>query len=313
MLKRVTIKNFRCFRHLQTELQPLTVLIGPNDSGKSTFLGALERLATNLGWSNLDHWRMNPEAELVISADTSEGSVRVQVPGTAVVRWPAPELQPVGFFRLPCHGVPMESQGYPDVEGPQPIAWDGSGVPSLLDYLLRRDRPRFFAVAKALQSLIPGLDELEIATPTPDRRRLDLVIEKGVRIPADQASAGVRLLLFFVALAYHPSPPRLILLEEPENGIHPKRLADVIRLLREVTRGEHGGQAAQVILTTHSPFLVDHVDLDQDQVLVFQRKEDGSRTAEPVDASRLKTFLDEFMLGEVWFNQEEEGLVAQQT
>ena len=32
--------------------------------------------------------------------------------------------------------------------------------------------------------------------------------------------------------------------------------------------------------------------------------------AEPADTERLKVFLDEFMLGEVWYNQGEEGLVA---
>ena len=38
----------------------------------------------------------------------------------------------------------------------------------------------------------------------------------------------------------------------------------------------------------------------------------GSRTAEPADAERLKVFLDEFMLGEVWYNEGEEGLVKKQ-
>ena len=103
------------------------------------------------------------------------------------------------------------------------------------------------------------------------------------------------------------------MVEEPENGIHPKRLADVVALLREIAEGKHGDRASQVILTTHSPYLLDRVDLTRDQVLVFRRNADGSRSAEPVDAERLKLFLDEFMLGEVWFNQSEEGLVARQS
>lgn len=45
-------------------------------------------------------------------------------------------------------------------------------------------------------------------------------------------------------------------------------------------------------------------------MLVFSRQDDGSRTAVAVDRDRMATFLDEFMLGEVWFNQSEEGLVA---
>ena len=312
MLQRLAVKNFRCFRSVDVPMRPLTVLIGPNDSGKSAFLASIERLVSNPGWGQSDHWRLEANRSVVLSAETSAGSVRVEQPANSR-SGSASHLQPLGFYRLPCHGVQMESPGYSDQAGPQPLAWDGGGVPSLLDYLLRRDRRRFFAFVESIRGLVPGLEELEIATPSPQGRRLDLVIEKGVRIPAEQTSAGVRLLLFFVALAYHPSPPRLILLEEPENGIHPKRLADVIRLLRELTQGIHGGQAAQIVLTTHSPYLLDHVDLAQDQVLVFQRKEDGRRTVEAADAARLKTFLDEFMLGEVWFNQEEKGLVAQPT
>ncbi|HOW19817.1 MAG TPA: ATP-binding protein, partial [Phycisphaerae bacterium] len=173
-----------------------------------------------------------------------------------------------------------------------------------------RDRKRFFEFVDAMRKAVPGLEEIEISTPDPAERSVDLVIENGLRVPADRVSAGVRLLLFFMALAYHPSPPKLILIEEPENGIHPRRLADVMRLLRELTQGVHAGHKAQVVLTTHSPYLLDQVDLEQDQVLVFRRNDDGSRTAEPADAARLRTFLDEFMLGEVWFNQGEEGLVG---
>jgi predicted ATP-dependent endonuclease of OLD family len=84
-------------------------------------------------------------------------------------------------------------------------------------------------------------------------------------------------------------------------------------LLHEITRGVHANHAAQVVLTTHSPHLLDFVDLNTDQVLVFSRQEDGSRTAEPADTERLKTFLDEFMLGEVWYNKGEEGLVARKS
>lgn len=293
MLNLVRIENFRCLKSVKVPLRPLTVLIGPNDSGKSAFLAALYKSANNLSFPITDHWRAEAAQVPTIRADSTGGPVR-----------------PAELYQLPSRGVSMESSGHSDESGLPPIDAEGTGVPGLLDYLLRRDRKRFFDFVTAVRALVPGLEEVEIATPKPDRRRLDLVIENGFRIPADQASAGVRLLLFFVALAYHPSPPRLILLEEPENGLHPKRLADVVKLLRDIAMGQHAGHAAQVVLTTHSPYLLDHVDLATDQILIFRRNDDGSRSAEPADAGRLKTFLDEFMLGEVWFNQGEEGLLA---
>ena len=128
-------------------------------------------------------------------------------------------------------------------------------------------------------------------------------------MPGHSVSAGVTLLTFFLCLAHHPNPPDLVLIEEPENGVHPKRLAQVAGLLRSLTKGEHSGHQAQVIVSTHSPYLLDHVHLPEDEVLVFRRAADGSRTVEPADAAGLKAFLGEFMMGEIWFNRGEDGLV----
>jgi len=242
------------------------------------------------------------------------GLHQISGPGQGPSSFNLPESPSIDVFRLPAAGARMESPGYDDSQRMAPsLTWDGGNVPALLDDLLRRDRNRFFAVVKVLKELVMGIEELDIATPGGGAtRRVDLVIENGLSIPADSASTGVRSLIFFVALAYHPTPARLILVEEPENGIHPRRLADVMRLFREITRGLHGAQPAQAVLTTHSPYLLDFVDLDTDQVLICRREDDGGRTVEPAAAERLKDFLDEFKLGEVWFNEGEERLCAKE-
>ncbi len=308
MLQNITIENFRCLRHVDVPLRPLTILIGPNDSGKSAFLAALMHASARpASCGQWDIWRgLTVEVSIVVEAD--EGGYQYR--SAERIRIPKPDpLKPLGFYCLPSKGVAMQCEGYPDTGAPPVIAENGVNVAALLDYMLRRDRKTFDELNAALSRLVPGFERLEIATPDKSVREIDFVIDGGLRIPADQASVGVKLLLFFVSLAYHPTPHKLILIEEPENGVHPRRLEDVIRLLREITQGKHGGKAAQVILTTHSPHLLDYVDLKEDQVLVFRRKEDGSRTAQPADEERLKNFLDEFMLGEVWFNEGEEGLV----
>jgi len=310
MLTQVEIRNFRCLREVSVPLKPLTVLVGPNDSGKSVFLAGLRTLS---GTRNLeltfDHWKRdrNLEIKLGVMEANSWLEFSSRLPNTFHA---AESMQPLSSFVLPSTGIEMISAGYSD-QGSAPVV-DNSGknIPALVDFFLRRDRRRLNKFIESARSLITGLEEIEISTPDPAKRGIDLVVDGGMRLPADQASVGVRLVLFFLGLAYHPSPPKTILIEEPENGVHPKRLGDVMRLLREITEGKHGDHAAQVILTTHSPYLLDHVKLETDQVLVFRRNDDGSRTAEPADAERLKTFLDEFMLGEVWYNEGEEGLVG---
>lgn len=318
MLKQVKIENFRCLKNVEVELSPLTVLIGPNDSGKSAFLAGLQLLSSGRQLTREDSWRCQTDLEVIVRAQGSGITVffskdtrkryrrELEPPGVDPSKDPT---LPLGYFQLPSSGVSMRSVGHSDAGTPPGLGTDGSQIATLVDYLLRRDRRRFDEFVDAMRERVPGLQDVQIATPDPKMRRIDLVIDNGLVLPADNASVGVRLLLFFLALSFHPSPANLILLEEPETGLHPGRLADVMRLLHEISRGTRCGHPAQIVLTTHSPYLLDHVDLDQDQVLVFRRNDDGSRTAEPVDAERMKTFLDDFMLGEVWFNEQEEGLI----
>lgn len=295
MIRRVAIKRFRALMEVDVELRPLTVLVGPNDSGKSSFLEAVHSWLMKRSFDREDGWRgvQPPEVRLWANGDET-------FRGTAEI------------FKLPSQGIPMDSAGVAEDprKGAPQLKVDGANLAAFLDYLLRRDRKRFDQIQRALRDLIPGFDEIGISTPSPDTRAISLRIEDGFEIPGHRLSTGVRMLFFFVALAHHPDPPQVALIEEPENGVHPRRLKDIVALLRQMTSGELSDQPVQVILSTHSPYLLDNIHVPDDQVIVFHRESDGRRSASAVDEKHLKVFLDEFMLGEVWFNQGEEGLLA---
>lgn len=314
MLSRVSISNFRCFESVTVPLRPLTVLIGQNDSGKSAFLRALFCLG-NAQVVDWDHPVANKQNKLVISGETPSGTLMFEATRGGSTGWNVtPEqIRPVAMFRLRPDYLSRSYQGLPDTQGPPQLGLQGEFLSTLLDYFLRKDRDRFFAVVNAMKELVPGLADIRVPVPPdPSQRALEFVLQDSSRLPGDEVSEGVRLILFFVALAHHPSPPKLVLIEEPEGGVHPKRLKDIIKTLRSLTAGKLGAQPAQVVLTTHSPYLLDTINVREDQVLVFRRQPDGARVVEPVDADRLSAFVDEFMLGEIWFNQEEEGLVKKE-
>ena len=299
MIESIRIYNFRCLRMEKAiALRPLTVLVGPNDSGKSAFLWALASLARISGLQPSDSWRQK-------EGPTIEARINGKSYTLGMV---APELQPSSLYQLPSAGVPMESSGVEESVGIPALARDGSNLPAILDSVLRTDRKRFEEIVAAIAERVQGFEDIKIPTPEASKRRIEFVIENGLTIPGSAASTGVRTIVFFVTLAHLPNPPKLILLEEPETGVHPKRLEDIVGLLRNVTEGRHG-ECAQVVLTTHSPYLLDHIDLDRDQVLVFRRRNDGSRAPAAVDREGLRAFLNEFMLGEIWFNRGEEGLL----
>lgn len=107
--------------------------------------------------------------------------------------------------------------------------------------------------------------------------------------------------------------PLTVLIGPNDYGIHPRRLSEVMQLLRGLTEGQFGTGKVQVIVTTHSPYLLDCVDLDTDQVLIFERLKDGTRHAVAANRDHLNEFFDGFMLGEIWFNAEESGLIGPRT
>lgn len=78
----------------------------------------------------------------------------------------------------------------------------------------------------------------------------------GGSVGADRLSEGMLYWLAFAALPYlHPTP--LILIEEPENGLHPSRIGDVMRVLREVAK------TSQIILATHHPLVINELQADE--------------------------------------------------
>jgi predicted ATPase len=298
MIERVRIENFRTLRNVDVRLKPLTVLIGPNDTGKSSFLDAIYHSVTRRELPG------RPYQEFARAPAQGQGL------GTLV-------FDGVALFRLPAAGVAMRSRGAAEVQAKAAttLDWDGGNVPAVLDALYRRDLPRFERIVAALCQLISGIAKVRIYTPSAAERGIEVVLSDGSVLAGEEMSAGIRLLLFFLTLAHHPDPPTLVMIEEPENGLHPKRLGEVMRMLRGLTTGALGAPPVQVILTTHSPYLLDHVRLlpaeePEDQVLVFRREADGSRSVTEADAQRLAPFLRDFMLGEVWYNQDEDGLVA---
>jgi predicted ATPase len=113
--------------------------------------------------------------------------------------------------------------------------------------------------------------------------------------------------LALLALAYAPGPPSLVCFEEPENGVHPGRLPFIVDTLRSITeRRAEGGRRSQVLVNSHSPYLVDL--LAPDEMLVALLRDEGQTHFVSVieDLFRNRPALKELLesgertLGEVW-------------
>ena len=135
---------------------------------------------------------------------------------------------------------------------------------------LRALEPRqFAAIEKALRVVMPNIEGIEVDVSDLGEAELRLR-EDGVAIPARVLSEGTLRLLGLLALSGIREGPALVGFEEPENGVHPRRIQLIAELLK--TRASLG--ATQYIVTTHSPVLPDL--LPDDSLLAVRRT--GRRT-----------------------------------
>lgn len=119
----------------------------------------------------------------------------------------------------------------------------------------------------------------------------------GVDVPAGLASGGTLVALAFLTVAELNGG--LLLVEEPENGLHPSRLRDIVEILRRVCAARPGNQ---VILTTHSPLLLDQVEPEEVRLFVRDEKNDV-QVHHLEDVPDIKDRLKYAMLGELVFSE----------
>lgn len=172
----------------------------------------------------------------------SEGVQRIMLNSEALRR-PSPPLSPRTF--LP----------------------DGSNLPWVIFELETKAPERFKEWLQHVRTALPDIENISTNERSEDRHRY-LVIEykTGLQAPSWVVSDGTLRLLALTILAYIPDLTGIYLIEEPENGIHPRAVETVFQSLSNV-------YDAQIFLATHSPIILSMTE--QEQLLCFARTEAG--------------------------------------
>ncbi len=133
----------------------------------------------------------------------------------------------------------------------------GEELAAFLNTMKVTDAKQFKGVEKALRALMPNIEGIEVEVSDLGEVELRLK-EGGVAIPARVLSEGTLRMLGLLALSGVADTPALVGFEEPENGIHPRR----IQLIAELLKTQEVLNQTQHIITTHSPILPDLIDDD---------------------------------------------------
>lgn len=121
------------------------------------------------------------------------------------------------------------------------------------------------------------------------------VEEEGVvgGINALRLSDGTLRFLALAAVLLHPKPPALVVIDEPEIGMHP----DLIEAIAEMILEAAG--RTQLIIATHSPDLLSFLRKGVDRLYAFGAGAEGT-TVRGFDRTQLEAYLAEEPLGELW-------------
>lgn len=194
--------------------------------------------------------------------------------------------------------------------GDQPgisVAEDGAQTAVVLADLKLADDERFDRIEEALRRLVPSLDRLRIA-PAMVKHRSDLSPVRGSKVyfdfhgaknvPGHHASQGTLVVLALLTVLHGPSRPSLILLDDFDHSLHPRAQMELARMIKELLALDEY-KDTQIIVTTHSPFVLDEVS--PSDVIVFALRDDGTVAAKSLsehpDAPRVNGSLK---AGELW-------------
>ncbi len=177
---------------------------------------------------------------------------------------------------------------------------DGSNLAAFLFYLHEAHPDAYSLIQRAVQRVAPFFEDFQLK---PLRRNADdIKLEwrhKGSDQYFDASSLSDGTLRFIVLATLFLQPdryrPSVILVDEPELGLHPYAIGMLASLIRQAS------VQTQVIVSTQSSLLLDH--FDPTDVLVANRAEGGTQISR-LDPKQLAAWQEDYSLGQLWEKNE---------
>lgn len=289
-------KNYGCLRDVHVTLGTrLHAFVGPNDSGKSTLLRGLQS-TLETAWARTGApglWRHTTSPSL-LRCDVDGGSYEIEVEGKPAFRARITSGAPLSTHPLTTKDDPRDQPVLAQLRGARFCQFDASalrsesglvpqnevvgffdergfGLPGIYQAVLGRGDEAFGEIRKCVQQLFPTVKRIAVVPVTRSEVSLEVELTDGTRVRAAEISAGLLYYLAFAAIP-HLAAVSALLLEEPENGLHPARITEIIRLLRAFAERTD----TQVFMATHSPLILNELSPDEISVVTRPSLETGT-------------------------------------
>jgi predicted ATPase len=315
MITQLKFHNFRILQDATLPLGRVTAIIGPNGSGKSTALEGIKLIAS-LQAPGVQNW-------LSVNLRGTQAGVSIEITssdpdGNAVFELHQQQHSPAfqAMIRDPIINVVRSARVFAldavEIAKPCPlqktleVGLTGGNLPSVLTTLQDQFPERFEALNQELQRWMPEFDRILLDTVHPNHRAFMLRTVVGRHsVPANHLSQGNLIAVALLTLSHLPDPPSIIGLEEIDRGIHPRLLRDLQDAVNRLAYPEDCGddrKAVQVVMTTHSPYLVDLFRDYPEDIVIAEKNGLTASFHRLVDMPHAEEILREAHLGDAWFS-----------
>ncbi len=196
---------------------------------------------------------------------------------------------------------PMRKTG--KVDDNEFLKADGSNLAAFLYFLQEKHQNSYSLIRRTIQRVTPFFDDFRLRPSrlTPDYIKLEWTHKDSTQyFDASSFSDGTLRFIALATLFLQPKEflPSVILVDEPELGLHPSAIEMLASLVRQAS------QNTQVIASTQSSLLLDH--FAPEDVMVANRVEGGTQI-QRLEPEPLKDWLEDYSLGQLWEKNELRG------
>jgi predicted ATPase len=183
-----------------------------------------------------------------------------------------------------------------DVNDNRYLRADGSNLPAFLYLLRERHKDSYNLITQTIRQVAPFFEDFQLEPQllNPEMIRLEwLHVGTDAYFDASSLSDGTLRFIALATLFLQPKElrPSVILVDEPELGMHPYAITLLASLMKQAS------VETQVIVSTQSSLLLDH--FEPEDVLVADRIDGGTQLTR-LKSADLESWLEDYSLGQLW-------------
>lgn len=172
----------------------------------------------------------------------------------------------------------------------------GRNLPSYLFCLQQKYPKAFKRIELTIRSVMPNFERFELEPDTLDGTKIHFAWHD-IKYPdkyfdANDISDGTLRFIALTTLLLQPVLPEVIIIDEPELGLHPTAVNKFAGMIRSASRG-----GSQIIVSTQSVELINN--FEPEDIITVDRK-DGQSVFSRLNRNDLKEWIDDYSMGELW-------------